>query len=226
MSNIIDAIRWFKGQFAPRIASAIEGTPVTADLVTAIAMQETYYIWGDLYRTLPVDEVLALCVGDTLDFPKRRAFPRTKAELFARKDGAQMFAIARQALEDIGHHFARYDEVARMNPNKFCHGFGIFQYDLQHFTTNPRFFLDQQWQSFDICLSMCVSQLRVALKAAYGSKKKTLTDEEQVYVAIAYNSGSVDFSRKFRQGYRDDSGKYYGEHMRAYLQLARSAIHA
>jgi hypothetical protein len=129
-----------------------------------------------------------------------------------------MFAIARQALENIGHHFARYDEIARMNPNKFCHGFGVFQYDLQHFPDNPRFFLDRQWGSFDACIALCISQLRVALKVAYGARKKMLTDEEQVYVAIAYNRGSVDFARKFRQGYRDESGKYYGEHIWAYLR--------
>ncbi|HUP60253.1 MAG TPA: hypothetical protein VNA69_07525 [Thermoanaerobaculia bacterium] len=132
-----------------------------------------------------------------------------------------MFAVARKALEDIGQHSSRYDEVARMNPNKFCHGFGIFQYDIQFFPKNPRFFLDRQWASFDACLALCVSELKAALKRAYGSRKKTLTPEEMAYVTIAYNRGKVNFAKKFKQGYRDESGKYYGEHIWTYLQMAR-----
>ena len=46
--------------------------------------------------------------------------------------------------------------------------------------------------------------------------------EEKVYVAIAYNRGSVNFSRGFKQGYKDESGKYYGEHIWSYLQLVKS----
>jgi hypothetical protein len=38
-------------------------------------------------------------------------------------------------------------------------------------------------------------RIEAALKRTYGSKKKTFTDEEQVYVAIAYNAGRVDFAR-------------------------------
>jgi hypothetical protein len=43
-----------------------------------------------------------------------------------------------------------------------------------------------------------------------------------VYVAIAYNRGSVDFSRGFKQGFRDEAGKFYGEYMRDYIRLAQS----
>jgi hypothetical protein len=160
MPNITDAMTWFKHQFAGEITTAIEGTPFTVDFITAIAMQETYSIWGNLYQKLPVAEVLALCAGDTLDSPNRKAFPKKKADLIAVKNGKAMFAIARQALEDIGEHIAAYRDVAAMNPNKFCHGFGIFQYDLQHFPTNPSFFLERRWTSFDACLDLCVAELK------------------------------------------------------------------
>jgi hypothetical protein len=50
-----------------------------------------------------------------------------------------------------------------------------------------------------------------------------LTGEELVYVAIAYNAGRVDFKRKFKQGYLDGSGRYYGEGVWGYLGLARDA---
>ncbi len=54
MSRMTDAISWFKGQFGAPIQAAVEGTPFSLDMLTAIAMQETYYIWGDLYKRLPV----------------------------------------------------------------------------------------------------------------------------------------------------------------------------
>jgi hypothetical protein len=217
-----EAINWFKGQFGTAIQAGIEGTPFSLDMLTAIAMQETYYIWGDLYKRLPVDEVLKLCVGDTLDSPNRSAFPKSKAELLSVPKGDQMFAVAREALESIGQYFSRYNEIANLNPKKFCHGFGIFQYDIQFFKTNPAYFLEKRWHNFDDCLAVCLNELRAALRRAYSPDKRTLTDEEMVYVAIAYNRGSVNFARKFKQGYRDDSGKFYGEHIWEYLRLAKS----
>ena len=67
MSKLSDGMAWFKGQFADRIQAGIEGTPFTVDFLTAIATQETFSIWGSIYKTLSTDEVLKLCVGDTLD---------------------------------------------------------------------------------------------------------------------------------------------------------------
>ena len=69
-------------------------------------------------------------------------------------------------------------------------------------------------------------KLRAALRRAYGASKSTLSDEEMVYVAIAYNRGTVNFARGFKQGYRDEVEKHYGEHIWGYLQLARSAAEA
>ncbi|OLE54294.1 MAG: peptide-binding protein [Cyanobacteria bacterium 13_1_40CM_2_61_4] len=217
-----EAIGWFKGQFRTAIQASIQDTPFSVDLLTAIAMQETYYIWGDFYQRLPVAEVLKLCVGDTLDTPNRIAFPKNKSELLQEPKGDQMFALAREALESLGPYSSRYHEVATFNPNKFCHGFGIFQYDIQFFKTNPDYFLEKRWCDFDACLAVCVQELKAALRRTYSSGKITLTDEEMVYVAIAYNRGSVNFPRGFKQGYRDESGKYYGEHIWEYLQLAKS----
>jgi hypothetical protein len=222
MSKMKDAAAWFKEQFHPMLQSGTQGTPFDPDLLTAIAMQETYYIWGDLYQRMEVAEVLKLCVGDTFDAPNRKAFPKNKAALLKAERGAEMFSVAREALESLGKYISRYHKVAIHNPNKFCHGFGIFQYDIQFFTTNPDFFLQRRWYHFDDCLALCVQELKAALKRAYGPDKSTLTDEEKVYVAIAYNRGSVDFTRGFKQGYKDDSGKYYGEHIWFYLQLAKS----
>jgi hypothetical protein len=218
----IQAIGWFKQQFRDQIHPAISGTPFSLDLLVAIAMQETYYIWGNVYSTRALDEVLKLCTGDTLDAPNRSAFPKNKAELLAREKGDEMFEIAREALEAVANFVPSFKRVADSSPNKFCRGYGIFQLDLQFFKDNPDYFLQKKWYSFDECLAQCVNELKAAMRRAYSSSKTALTDEEKVYVAIAYNRGSVDFSKKFKQGFRDDSGKYYGEYIWEYLQLAKS----
>lgn len=220
--NRIQAIGWFKEQFRSKIETAIVGTPFSLDMLTAIALQETYYIWGNLYKKLPVDEVLKVCVGDTLDTPNRSAFPKNKAALLSVTKGDEMFKIARKALVELGSYVPEYKKVADSYPDKFCHGFGIFQLDLQFFKEDPDYFLHKSWYSFDNCLSKCIKELKAALKRAYGSGKTSLTDTERVYVAIAYNRGSVDFSRVFDQGHKDASGKYYGQYIWEYLQLAKS----
>lgn len=220
--KIVLATSWFKDQFHLAIETKIQDTPFSLDLLTAIAIQETYYVWGKIYNKLPVSEVLKLCVGDTLDAPNRSAFPKNKSALLAVDKGDLMFNIAREALGSVSVYVRDYKSVFDSSPNKFCHGFGIFQYDIQFFKTNPDFFLEKRWYDFDNSLSQCVHELNEALTRTYGSGKSELSDEEKVYVAIAYNRGSVNFSRKFKQGYRDDSGKYYGEYIWEYLQLSSS----
>lgn len=218
----IRAIGWFKSQFGDKIRAAVSGTPFDLNLLTAIAMQETYYIWGNLYPLMSETEVLTLCTGDTIDSPSRSAFPKNKADLLSFAKGAEMFGIARTALENVAHHIPSFKTVVESSPSKFCRGYGIFQLDLQFFKDNPDYFLEKKWSDFDECLSHCVNELKAAMRRAFRSNKQTLTDEEKVYVAIAYNRGSVDFAKKFKQGFRDSSGKYYGEYIWDYLRLAKS----
>ncbi|MGC2237661.1 MAG: hypothetical protein WA584_15975 [Pyrinomonadaceae bacterium] len=219
-------IRWFKTQFKTKIEQITRGTPFSVDLLTAIALQETGYLWGVLRNTLSTEEVLKRCVGDTIDAPGRDAFPTTKAKLLPEPRGAEMFAIARAALESIAPYNADYRRAAT-NPNKFCHGFGIFQYDLQFFKNNPAFFLEKRWYNFDECLNLFVKdELKSALRGLFGSGKTTLTDRESVFVAIAYNTGArkVRLDGDFKQGHKEkgDSGKYYGEYIWEYLQLSKA----
>lgn len=217
-------VKWFKDTFGSRVEDAMQGKPFSLDMVSAIALQETFEVWSQFYKKtdLSEQEKLKLCVGDTLDAPRRAAFPVNRAALEAVDRGAAMFTVARRALESLAPYSSVYKRVAETNPNKFCHGFGIFQFDLQHFRTDPDYFLEERWQNFDDCLGVLISELSAALLRAYPGGKTSLTDEEMVYVAIAYNRGSVDFSRGFKQGFRDQSGKYYGEYMRDYIQLAGS----
>lgn len=220
--SIKDDISWFKTQFQLEILAAIENTPFRLELLVAIALQETGYLWRNIYKRESVARTLELCVGDTIGAPDRKAFPVDKVALEAKPKGKEMFQIARQALEDIALYNNDF-KIAARNPDRFCRGFGIFQYDLQFFLSNPDYFLEKQWYEFDECLARCVEELKSKLIRIYGRDKTDLTDKEMVYVAIAYNKGNVDFSGGFKQGHKDRSGKYYGEYIWEYLQLAKAS---
>jgi hypothetical protein len=83
--SIKEDIIWFKQQFGSDIQAAIEDTPFRTELFVAIALQETGYLWRNIYKKLDretggsiaVSKVLELCVGDA---PDRSAFPKTKDE--------------------------------------------------------------------------------------------------------------------------------------------------
>jgi len=220
MTATTDAISWLKATFGSKIDKAIKGTPFSRDLVVAIAMQETSYIWIPHYKKKSADEILALCVGDTIDKPSRKAFPRDRADLESAPDGKKMFEIARASLELIATIDKSYAKVAK-NKNKFCHGFGMFQYDIQFFKkVDPDWFLKRRWTTFDGTVGKCVSELQDKLKVVYGAKKKSLDHDESVYVAIAYNKGSANTKKGFKQGFRNSEGKYYGEMIDRFLTLA------
>ena len=54
---------------------------------------------------------------------------------------------------------------AAARPDKFCHGFGIFQLDLQFFKTEPDYFLERRYADFDAALARCVGELQVGAEA-------------------------------------------------------------
>jgi hypothetical protein len=218
----LEAIEWFKAQFGAAAMQSLHGTPFSLDMATAIAMQETYGdCWGLLYKTKTAAQVLPFCVGDTIDSPGRSAFPQNKSDLCQTPSGQQMFDIAHQALVNIGQYNPAYALVAK-NPNKFCHGYGIFQYDIQFFRSDPDFFLQFEWYDFEQCLARLLKELNAALHRAYGANKATLNDDEMMYVAIAYNAGRVNVGGGPKQGYKDGSGKFYGENFQEFLQLAHT----
>ena len=69
-----------------------------------------------------------------------------------------MFEIARQGLVDMAAYIPAYRGAAA-RPDKFCHGFGIFQLDLQFFKTEPDYFLSRRYADFDAALARCVGEL-------------------------------------------------------------------
>src|SRR5262249_61034314 len=135
-----------KNTFQNDIKACIAGTAFDLDFMVAIACQETGDVWPILRKKpLSVQQIVALCVGDTLDADRgRRAFPETKDELVSKPNGPAMFAIARQSLLDMAQHVPGFSSAVA-NPNKFCHGYGVFQYALQFFLTDPDFFLQKKY---------------------------------------------------------------------------------
>ena len=215
---------WFKSQFQPQIEAAIAGTPFSVDMIAAFACQETGEIWPALRRQgLPTSRILELCVGDTIDASPtgggRRAFPKNRAELTQAAQGDRMFQIARQGLVDMATYIPAYRGAAS-RPDKFCHGFGIFQLDLQFFKTDPAYFLSRRYADFDAAVARCVGELKSALRRVGWQAKTSLSDTEMAGVAIAYNTGRYDPAKGLKQGYFDGS-KYYGENYYGYLQLAK-----
>lgn len=220
-----DDIRWFKQQFRAQIAPAVAGTPLDVDMITTIACQETGYIWSVLRKkSLPLARIVALCVGDTIDYrgpnKGRQAFPRNKAALVAEPNGQQMFGIARKALEDMSAHVPGYGGAVA-NPDKFCHGFGVFQRDLQFFKNDPGYFLEKRYEAFADTLTQCLGELRRGLKKLGFESRTSITDLEFAMVAIAYNTGGYNKNKGLKQGHFDGT-KHYGERIEEYLRLCRA----
>jgi hypothetical protein len=214
-----DDIRWLKQTFETQIKTAIAGTPFSVDLIVAIACQETGHIWSKLRKTMTPSQVLALCVGDTLDEDRgRSAFPKTKAALIAHARGPEMFAIARQALVDMAAHIPGFPVS---NANKFCHGFGMFQYDLQFFKSDPGYFLNRDYERFPETLRKCLEELTNAIERAGMEGKASLTDMESAAVAIAYNTGRFKPAKGLKQGHFNGE-RFYGEEIFDFLRLAHT----
>jgi hypothetical protein len=219
-----EAIRWFKTNFGADIEREIQDKAYTVDFLTAIACQETGYIWNELRKKVSTAEVIRLCVGDTLDATRgRSAFPKTRAELEAHSRGAEMFTIARELLVEMAQYIPGYSGAVS-NPSKFCHGFGIFQYDLQFFRVDPAYFLEQKWSNFSEVLRKAINELDskvLKLRTRGILQGNSLGDDDLIKVAIAYNTGNYNPAKGLKQGYRSGDGVYYGEAIQRFLRLAQ-----
>ena len=217
-------ILWFKQQFQAQIQPALAGTPLTVDMIAAIACQETGHIWPLLRsKNMDTPRILALCVGDTLDADKGRgAFPKTQADLLARPHGDEMFRIAHQALVDMAANIPGYSAVAA-RPDKFCHGYGMFQYDLQFFLSDPDYFLQRKYERFEETLGKCLTELGNALRKLGFQARDSLTELELAAVGIAYNTGGFKPAKGLKQGYFNGTS-FYGELIFDFIRLAQTAV--
>jgi hypothetical protein len=218
-----DLMRWFHGEFSSPTAKAVQGTPFSPELILSIAVKEVGYL---IARMLPdqltTDQILLRCVGDTIE-RKAEKFPSDRADLEEEPDGPEMFQVAREALQLVSEYSGTYKSVFDKQPDAFCRGFGIFQYDLQFYLEDPAFFLDRRWQVFDECLSRLIQELFDAMGRNRWRERKSLDFAEQVGLAIAYNAGRYRPERGLKQGHRNrKTGLFYGEEFHRLLQSAES----
>uniref|UniRef100_UPI000D39407E hypothetical protein n=1 Tax=unclassified Variovorax TaxID=663243 RepID=UPI000D39407E len=213
-------IAWFKSQFFTQMDAAVQGTPLTVDFLTALACQETGSIWPFL-RTEVTDRkrLLALCVGDTLD--GRSAFPTSLAELKAWPRGKEMFEMARQSLVDMAQFVPGFQAVA-LRPNKYCHAFGVFQVDIQHFKTEPDYFLDRTWATFEGSLGRAMGILKQAWVRRGFDGRTGLSDFDLATIGIVYNTGRFKPGLGLQQGHKPPDGPYYGQSLFDLLRLVHT----
>lgn len=227
-TNIEKQMLWFKDTFGDKITPKLAGTPFDLALLMAIAYQETGYLWGRMIGKITIEDLLICCTGDAIDSPKRSAFPKNRKELEAFPNGIKMFEIAREALKNAGRWDKKYDEYYKTKPDKFCRAYSIYQYDLQYFKENPGFFLNKEWGDIEKVTDLAINELKSkqnGLKPLKG--KKTLSHNEKIYVAIAYNTGAgnVDLNKDFKQGHQNsDSKRYYGELVNEYYLMALQLV--
>jgi hypothetical protein len=152
---------WMHTNFAPQIASAISEKPYSAAILCAIACKETGFIWIQRTSMTPAT-LLPLLIGDAsgdvADAP-RNAFPQNTAE-FRAKFG-ETFADALIAESNNAR------ALRGLHPAHIVYkGYGIFQYDLQHVSTDEAFFRNRLWHQIDGCLDRLTRELDGCFRAA------------------------------------------------------------
>jgi len=131
-----------------------------------------------------------------------------------------MFAIVRKALLDMSEHVPGYG-FAKNRKSKFCHGFGVFQLDLQFFKTDPDYFLERCYERFSETLGKALRDLISCQKKRGLQNRTSVTDFEFCTIAITYNTGRFRPNKGLKQGHFDGA-TYYGEHINDYVPRLRA----
>lgn len=223
-----DRIEFFFDRFGERVIERCSHSLITSELVAAIATQETGYLWERLEAgTSTEEQFLSLCVADEIGWGRGRSyFPTSKAQLLAAENGPRMYEIARETLSSVAELITSFRDT-RDQSDSILFGYGIFQYDLLFYETNPSFFLNKEWSVFERCLELLFVELEEAVDQLEYRDFGQLTPEQLIYVAIVYNRGigSFNASRGLRQGhYVSYHGKYYGELVFEYAEIARGVL--
>jgi hypothetical protein len=188
--QVIRLRQWMDKNFRAAIDAAIAGTPVTFELVCAIAAKETACRWINFVDRIAPADLLPLCVFDaTGDCPgtehRRLAFPVNAAALRADPVGGD-------ALTDM-----LIDEANKMRkvlngwgPERYLYkGYGLFQYDLQNIRIDKPFFAEKQWYEFDKCLDRFMRVMRDKLAEQKGDVDK----------AVAAYNGQGEAAVRYRE---------------------------
>jgi hypothetical protein len=155
-------IKWMKENFGSKIALAVEGTPFTINHICGIFCQETLYkvaLWIGKYDA---ETILARCIMDAsgdMAGTSRSAFPKNK-DAFLAKYGPDTTAML-IAEGNKGRAMPQLDAPGGYKRAEYLYkGYGIFQNDLQNILTNPAFFIEKGWYSFDHCLAGVINELK------------------------------------------------------------------
>jgi hypothetical protein len=155
---------WLFQNFADAIQQAVQGTPLDANLVAAIACKETANVWLHWIDRLSPHDVLERCVFDgSGDVPgtSRSAFPRNATDFRAKVGDTLTDMLIDEANETR--------KLRGYGPQRWLYkGYGLFQYDLQHFVDDPDFFRNRQWGDFAACMDRFMREMNAKLKAANG----------------------------------------------------------
>lgn len=163
-AQAIRARDWMVQNFGAEIDAAIAGSVIDRNLVCAIAGKETANVWLAWINRIPPAQVLERCVFDASgDAPdtSRGAFPRnTQAFRDSVGDSLTDMLIA-EANETR--------QLRNLSPARWVYkGYGILQYDLQHYQTDPDFFAKKQWASMAVCMDRFMREMNTKLAAAKG----------------------------------------------------------
>lgn len=158
-----EAALWLRQHFEGQINEMIAGTPWSIELVCAIACQETAQRWIRWIDNYDAETILARCVFDASGEPEfptavRSAFPKNR-DVFRAHYGNEFL----QMLIDEGNKQRAMPQPGYPNGYRAAtylyKGYGIFQYDLQHITTDRQFFEQKQWYHMTYCLQRLVDEL-------------------------------------------------------------------
>lgn len=173
---------WMVTNFGGAVDAAAAGNGVDANLIYAIACQETASVWLGWIDKLTPDQVLARCVFDASgDAPgsDRRAFPANTQEFRGRFGDtltAQLINEANATRQLRGY-----------SPRQWVYkGYGLFQYDLQNIQSDAEFFASRKWGDIQSCLDRFTRVLRDKVAKTNGDLKAAVR---------AYNGVGPDADR-------------------------------
>lgn len=229
MRDIHERAKWFFETFGDPLQQIFSDTNITPDLVGAIALQETGYIWNSIWRSGAVaeDEFLACCVGDTIS--NRSYFPESYDELVGSPRGEELFVSLREVLRGMTDVRPRLSSYASREKS-VLYGYGIFQYDLMFYKYDAdyEFFIEKKWSDFSECAVRFKKVMLRNMRRRNFSTTQELDQDGKIMAALLYHRGKVRSGPLHRQGYceNDGRGPCYGEKIDRYLRISRQAINS
>jgi len=191
-SAAIACANWLMTNFGAGIRAAVVGKPYRASHLCAIVCQETAYKWLKWTATMDPATIVQRCVFDASgDYPgtSRSAFPVNTAAFRGRFGDAFTDMLIEEA--NITRRLQGWTDRPWVYK-----GYGIFQYDLQHVTTDRDFFEHKRWYDFEQCMAKVCQELDDKLAGAGGD----------LWLAIQRYNGSGPRAEQYARNVRVFNG--------------------